>query len=205
MAQTALRRGSQEEGNSDYFTGCPIGGGFIWYGLPDKIPSNCRICNNSTLAISSFAKLYENLDGAWGESGANMNLPDLRGRFPRGVDGGAGNDPDIAGRTGPNTGQNIGDAVGSVQGDNSKNHTHGLNSGFGMHSHTGTGDYAMRQKSTTAWTPNLQQGADSGGLAGTQTVGMELGGTTDSTVSQSADSSESRPKNANVYFVIRVE
>ena len=83
MANTALRRGSQEEGNSDYFTGCPIGGGFIWYGLPAKIPSNCRICDNSTLAISQSAKLFENVGGAWGTSGGNMNLPDLRGRFPR--------------------------------------------------------------------------------------------------------------------------
>ena len=33
MTITALRRGSQDEGNTEYFTGCPIGGGFIWFGL----------------------------------------------------------------------------------------------------------------------------------------------------------------------------
>jgi microcystin-dependent protein len=204
MAKTALRRGSQEEGNSEYFTGCPIGGGFIWFGLPSKIPTNCRICDNSTLAISQFAKLYENLGGAWGTDGSNVNIPDLRGRFPRGVDSGASRDPDRASRTSANTGGNSGDNVGSVQNDGSKNHTHGLDSGFGMHSHTGSGDYAMRQKSTTAWTPNLQQGADSVGLASTQTNGMQLGGTTDATISLSVDSTETRPQNANVYFVIRV-
>ena len=88
MAQTALRRGTQEDGNSEYFTGCPIGGWFIWYGLPTKIPVNCRICDNSTLAISQFAKLNENIGGSLGTDGTNVNLPDLRGRFPRGVDAG---------------------------------------------------------------------------------------------------------------------
>jgi microcystin-dependent protein len=176
MAQTALRRGTQEDGNTEYFTGCPIGGGFIWYGLPDKIPSNCRICDNSTLAISSFAKLYENLDGAWGESGTNMNLPDLRGRFPRGVDGGAGNDPDIAGRTGPNTGQNAGDAVGSVQADAFKSHTHSLSNQI---------------RSTVVEPYNVGTGAD--------------GSLSLSTSTGSTGESETRPKNANVYFVIRVE
>ena len=124
MAQTALRRGSQDEGNSDYFTGCPIGGGFIWFGLPTKIPSNCMICDNSTLAIANFAKLHENLGGAWGTSGANLNIPDLRGRFPRGVDGSAGNDPDKATRTAANAGGNSGNNVGSVQTDAIQGHKH---------------------------------------------------------------------------------
>jgi microcystin-dependent protein len=174
MAQTALRRGTQEDGNTEYFTGCPIGGGFIWYGLPDKIPSNCRICDNSTLAISSFAKLYENLDGAWGESGTNMNLPDLRGRFPRGVDGGAGNDPDRLTRTGPNPGQNTADKVGSVQADEFKTHSHVI------------------------------QG-NGGDASGTTSVRFTILTANSTKVTDSAGGSESRPKNANVYFVIRVE
>jgi microcystin-dependent protein len=188
MAQTALRRGTQEDGNTEYFTGCPIGGGFIWYGLPDKIPSNCRICDNSTLAISSFAKLYENLDGAWGESGANMSLPDLRGRFPRGVDGGAGNDPDRLARTGPNPGQNVADAVGSVQEDVNKLHGH-----------------PVRWNNQASASPDLSGGIvlnsdalfDTPSYTGsvTSTRGQNIGGD---------GGSESRPKNANVYFVIRV-
>jgi hypothetical protein len=183
MAQTALRRGSQEDGNSEYFTGCPIGGGFIWYGLPDKIPSNCRICNNSTLAISSFAKLYENLDGAWGESGANMNLPDLRGRFPRGVDGTAGNDPDKATRAAANAGGNSGDAVGSMQDDAFKSHTH------------------RSWKSQAGGDANFQAIFPSRGYGGDDNVPIW----DNSGLIENTGSSESRPKNANVYFVIRVE
>ena len=172
MAQTALRRGTQEEGNSDYFTGCPIGGGFIWYGLPDKIPSNCRICDNSTLAISQFTKLYENLDGAWGQSNGNMNLPDLRGRFPRGVDGSANRDTDKATRTASNTGGRTGNAVGSVQNDELKSHAH-------------------------TYIGHATQNGDDNGSA-------QLQGTQSRTTDASGGS-ETRPKNANVYFVIRIE
>jgi microcystin-dependent protein len=187
MANTALRRGSQEEGNSDYFTGCPIGGGFIWFGLPDKIPSNCRICDNSTLAISSFAKLYENLGGAWGQSGGSMNIPDLRGRFPRGVDGGIGNDPDRATRAAANAGGNAGDAVGSVQADENKPHAHFTHASDNPNN-----------------TPTNSTNSLAGGIF---SIGSFRYSTLAATQSPSSTSNgnESRPKNANVYFVIRVE
>ena len=175
MAQTSLRRGTQDEGNTDYFTGCPIGGGFIWYGLPSKIPSNCRVCDNSTLAIENFAKLHENLDGAWGTSGGNLNIPDLRGRFPRGVDGGAGNDPDALDRIGPNTGQNTADKVGSVQEDTFKSHTHTVREGRAAEGGSG-----------------LTSGDDYTSVAAYIQTTTATG------------DSETRPKNANVYFVIRV-
>jgi len=189
MAQTALRRGTQEDGNTEYFTGCPIGGGFIWYGLPDKIPSNCRICDNSTLAISSFAKLYENLDGAWGESGTNMNLPDLRGRFPRGVDGDASRDPDKASRSVANTGGNSGNAVGSVQTDAVQGHEH-IISGQNIIG-TGGGSFGPTGNNVDGTTQNMTRRATSLQSNGTQGTPRT--------------SSETRPANANVYFVIRVE
>ena len=172
--KTALRRGSQDEGNSEYFTGCPIGGGFMWFGLITKIPTNCRVCDNSTLAIASFAKLNENLGGAWGTSGGNLNIPDLRGKFPRGVDGGAANDPDRASRTNPNAGGNTGDAVGSVQSSQNLSHTHGLPRGSNYGSGSGANNVTL-----TGFVANDITSASSGGA-------------------------ESRPTNANVYFVIRV-
>ena len=180
MTITALRRGSQDEGNTEYFTGCPIGGGFIWFGLPTKIPSNCRICDNSTVAIASFAKLNENMGGAWGTDGTNINLPDLRGRFPRGVDDTAGNDPDKATRTAANVGGNTGNAVGSVQGDAMQGHFHSYQQSVG----TSAGGV--------------------GSVVGYTTAGTTGSPVTDGTNGTPRTSSESRPKNANVYFVIRV-
>jgi len=181
MAKTALRRGSQEEGNSEYFTGCPIGGGFMWFGLPTKIPSNCRVCDNTTLAIASYTKLNENLGGSWGTSGGNLNIPDLRGKFPRGVDGGAANDPDRAGRIANATGGNTGDAVGSVQDDAMQGHWHGMipaGSQAGNGSNAGSGGSGLN---------SAVKGAISDGVNGTPRL-----------------TSETRPVNANVYFVIRV-
>ena len=190
MAQTALRRGTQEDGNSEYFTGCPIGGGFIWYGLPTKIPVNCRICDNSTLAISQFAKLNENIGGSWGTDGTNVNLPDLRGRFPRGVDAGAGNDP--GGRTAANAGGNSGDAVGSVQGDAMQGHWHNVTYANGSLS-VGSNSGAVYGFPNTVAEGNVTTQA----YTATNPVQDYVNGTP-------RTSSESRPINANVYFVIRV-
>jgi microcystin-dependent protein len=189
MANTALRRGTQDEGNTDYFTGCPIGGGFIWFGLPDKIPSNCRICDNSTLAISSFAKLYENLGGAWGQSGGSMNIPDLRGRFPRGVDGDASRDPDKASRTAANTGGNSADAVGSVQDDAMQGHRHQI---WGYTRASAVGNAVIVE-------------APTGGIRSAGTTGYADEMFANASNGTPRTTSESRPKNANVYFVIRVE
>jgi microcystin-dependent protein len=188
MAQTALRRGSQEEGNTDYFTGCPIGGGFMWFGLPDKIPTNCRICDNTTLAIAQFTKLHENLGGAWGTSGGNLNIPDLRGRFPRGVDGTAGNDPDAATRAAANAGGNTGDTVGSVQDDSFQGHGHNIVGRYIVG--TGGGANGPIGNNTAGTSVDLTNGA---------TTVQDLSG-----FGTAKSSTETRPKNANVYFVIRV-
>lgn len=56
-----------------------------------------------------FEPLFEAIGNTFGGTAPLFNVPDLRGRFLRGVDAGAGVDPDAAERTG-------GDAVGSTQG-----------------------------------------------------------------------------------------
>ena len=196
MAKTALRRGSQDEGNSEYFTGCPIGGGFMWFGLITKIPANCRVCDNSTLAIASFAKLNENLGGAWGTSGGNLNIPDLRGKFPRGVDGGAANDPDAAGRTNPNAGGNTGDAVGTSQGHANQSHGHNM---FNNEAGATVPTANLTSSNYVDADPNANTNYFSYNMTSTTTAVPTLGLT-----APSGTSTESRPTNANVYFVIRV-
>jgi microcystin-dependent protein len=197
MAKTALRRGSQDEGNSEYFTGCPIGGGFIWFGLPEKIPSNCRVCDNSTLAISQFAKLYENMAGSWGTDGTNINLPDLRGRFPRGVDGDASRDPDKASRTAANTGGNTGDAVGSAQDDAMQGHWHTYHSNQNFNVGASAG-YARVPRQTGI---NADLSAPDVTNSSNSPIRNAF---SDGTNGTPRTTGETRPKNANVYFVIRV-
>jgi microcystin-dependent protein len=97
----------------------PFGGG--------TVPSGWLLCDGASYANSTYPELQASIGCSWGCSGSNFNVPDLRGRFLRGVDGGANNDPDKAGRTAIATGGNVGNLVGSVQGDAIATHTHSVN------------------------------------------------------------------------------
>jgi len=90
-------------------------------------PDGFLVCDGTIVDIADYPKLYAVIGTSWGygnNDGLTFHLPDLRGRFLRGVDGAAGRDPDSGARTPSNTGGNSGDAVGSVQDDNFKEHTH---------------------------------------------------------------------------------
>jgi microcystin-dependent protein len=50
-----------------------------------------------------------------GDGSTTFRVPDLRGRFVRGVDGGTGRDPNAAARTAMNAGGATGDQTGSIQ------------------------------------------------------------------------------------------
>ena len=84
------------------------------------------ICDGEELSRDDYSELYEVIGGSFGD-GDNVNtfnLPDLRGRFVRGVDNGAGRDPDANSRGASAEGGNTGDKVGSAQGDAFKSHEH---------------------------------------------------------------------------------
>jgi microcystin-dependent protein len=80
-------------------------------------PSGWLLCDGSAVSRSTYASLFSSISTAWGygDNSTTFNLPDMRGRFPRGRDAGVARDPDRAGRTAANTGGNTGDNVGSVQ------------------------------------------------------------------------------------------
>ena len=88
-------------------------------------PTGWLVCNGSEYAIASYGELYTAIGTTWGSltngSGSagstHFKVPDLRGEFLRGLDNGAGNDPDASSRTG-------GDAVGSSQSYEIQSHTH---------------------------------------------------------------------------------
>lgn len=102
-------------------------------------PAGWLLCNGNPVSRTTYADLYAVVGTAFGDGtknadgtssgygvGTYFNLPDLRGRFMRFVDGTAGNDPDKASRTAMLTGGNAGNNVGSVQDDAFKSHTHGI-------------------------------------------------------------------------------
>jgi len=84
-------------------------------------------CNGSSELRIDYPDLFNIIGTNYGAAdGTHFNLPDLRGKFARGWDHGEGNDPDAGDRTAQDTGGNTGDNVGSVQTDEFKAHTHGI-------------------------------------------------------------------------------
>ena len=80
-------------------------------------PQGWLLCDGSAIGRTTYAGLFAAIGSAHGEGdGVNtFNLPDYRGRFLRGVDDGAGRDPDAGSRTAMNAGGATGDEVGSVE------------------------------------------------------------------------------------------
>jgi microcystin-dependent protein len=140
-------------------------------------PPGYLICDGNPVNSISFPALYAAIGTRWGGNGApNFNLPDLRGRFPRGWDNGAGNDPDAGSRTALHNGGQTGDSVGSYQ-------SHALE----QHTHT----YTRRSTTFTA--------DDGGTNVWRIDASYQSSGVNGATVSDN----ETRPKNANVLYIIK--
>jgi len=101
-------------------------------------PEGWLLCNGSAIKSSDFLELFavinENFgDGSVDENGnsttddEDFNVPDFRGMFLRGVDNGAGRDPDTTARTSLNNTGAIGDNVGSYQEYETASHHHSIN------------------------------------------------------------------------------
>ena len=80
----------------------------------DDVPDNFLDCNGQSVNAITFSQLFAIVGFKYGGSGANFNLPDLRGTFIRGTAGGSGNDPDRTSRTDRGDGA-TGDLVGTKQ------------------------------------------------------------------------------------------
>jgi microcystin-dependent protein len=141
-------------------------------------PSGYLLCDGSTPNRITFSALFTAIGIAYGYGNqtTTFNIPDLRGRFLRGVTGASANDPDAASRTAMNTGGNTGNNVGSVQGHQFASHNHTVNNGpFTFWGSPGTGIQANSGQEASARTPTL---ANNGG-------------------------NETRPLNAYVNYIIK--
>ena len=80
-------------------------------------------CDGRLLPAAKYPELFAVLGYWYGGSNGSFRIPDCRGLFLRGVDYGAGLDPDAASRLGPaGTGTSAG--VGSLQCDALQTHVH---------------------------------------------------------------------------------
>ncbi|MFA5962734.1 MAG: phage tail protein [Sphingomonas sp.] len=155
-----------------------IGSITMWGGSATTVPAGWLICDGSTLdQAGKYADLFTAIGTNFGAAPpeGKFYLPDLRGRFIRGVDEGAGRDPDSATRTDMQNVALISDTVGSIQDHAFQNHTH---------------PYQMATKDT--------------GSEGAMGSDWEWGSNdTDEVGSASNTSTETRPLNAYLYFIIK--
>jgi microcystin-dependent protein len=165
----------------------PIGSVTAYVGtelsLNGLINQGWLLCDGSLQLTANFPDLFAAIGVTFGGDGNdNFNLPDLRGVFLRGVDGGAGIDPDSASRTAPQPGGNTsGDSIGTFQADALK-----------MHSHT--------------WSKNFENIGDDGSDIAVQLAENSPKGPTnlppETTTDVNGESAESRPVNVYVYYLI---
>jgi microcystin-dependent protein len=65
----------------------------------NTLPAGWLLCDGSSLPQSTYASLFKAIGTAFGVSGSNFNIPDLRGQFLRGVSSISTNDPNKTTRT----------------------------------------------------------------------------------------------------------
>ena len=104
-------------------TAVPAGAVIAW--TTASAPTGWLICDGSAVSRSTYSGLFGVIsdDYGAGDGSSTFNLPDYRGEFLRGTDGGRSVDPDRSSRTdrGDGTG---GDVVGSKQGHMYASHSH---------------------------------------------------------------------------------
>ena len=194
------------------------------------VPDGRLLADGSVLdREGDFSRLYAAIGTAHGDGdgATTFNLPDYRGMFLRGVDHGAGVDPDSDNRGSAQIGGNENDRVGSVQGDTVPEHRHGMSHHHGMtHNHsagslvarlniTTGGRMHAQSRSATGWESNRRvNGSYSSSFEtnnhGTRVAGNtgtfsgNTGGASTSNTGWSKDQSgESRPVNAYVNYIIK--
>jgi microcystin-dependent protein len=170
-------------------------------------PYGYLICDGSPILKSEYPQLFLSIGFSHGDGSQNsdgtasgftstthFNLPDYRGRFLRGVDGLAGNDPDKLTRLASKTGGTSGNNVGSVQQDAMQGHWHNIDGGV-----------------NSADDPGGPENSLTASAGGTVAINSTLksqnyirDAKTDSVNGTPRTSSESRPKNANVNYIIKI-
>jgi microcystin-dependent protein len=196
----------------------PVGTVVAWVGPPDSIPppKNYLVCDGRELDRTQFKELFSVIGTTWGGTAVNkFRLPDLRGRFLRGVDGGTGRDPDSASRT--SAGSGPANDVGSTQEDMMQAHKH--NDAGHAHGATTTGNVPNIPSSFPEEVECCGGGASVNGNEGNQgnfspaisastsiaTGFAQLTDPVESTAGAPRSGRETRPKNAYVYWIIRAK
>ncbi len=173
----------------------PLGGILEFGGA--VIPDGFLLCDGSEISRITFAGLFAKISTFHGEGNGSttFNLPDMRGKFVRGVDNGETNDPDAGSRSAVNNG-NSGDNVGSVQDNAFQSHRHriGLNNNAdGIR----TALIASGGGTGTVYDATAHGGINTGPVFGSTISDFNSG------AGGAKISTETRPKNIYVNFIIK--
>lgn len=194
-------------------TNPPVGSVIAWAGPTNSIPNDYVVCDGRELDRTQFRALFNAIGTTWGGTAVNrFRIPDLRGRFLRGVDGGTGRDSDSNSRT--PSGTSPANDVGSIQADMLQAHKHNDN-GHG-HSATTTGNVPnipstfreeVEDGGGSAVNGNEgDQGNFSPSISASTSIGTGFAQLTDpveSTAGTPRIGRETRPTNVYVYWIIR--
>jgi hypothetical protein len=164
----------------------PAGSIIAFAGPAGNVPDGWLLCDGRPLPVAGFPRLHAAIGNSWGSSEGHFHLPDLRGMFLRGVNLDRDDDfadPDAVDRTASAAGGHTGNAVGTQQQDLVGPHFHMLEVVIYKHHRSFQG-----QDGSQLPVPLIEQGASSRIH-------------TDKT--QSISTSETRPKNAYVHYIIK--
>lgn len=154
---------------------CPVGTIQAYAG--NTAPAGWHLCDGTAYFKTSYPALVAVIGERFGNfgytDGTVFQMPDFRGRFLRGWANGSTRDPDRTSRTAMNFGGATGDAVGSVQSDVFKSHTHTFRDVGGL------------------------ADADDGSSGYYEIAGFVT------SLTSATGGNETRPVNANVNFIIK--
>ena len=169
--------------------GVPIGT-IVAFGGPEScIPDGWLFCKGDLLNSSEYEDLYNAIGTRWGGDGDTFRIPDLQGRFLRGLDKSGIIDRDVAARIALFPGGSFGAEVGSYQIDAFQGHRHESGGAFLGAAHQG---YGISTTHNDSWNsivtlfnlnPNISDGVN-----GPPRV-----------------AGETRPVNAAVNYIIRAK
>lgn len=145
-------------------------------------PTDWLICNGAAVSRTTYARLFAVIGTTWGtgDGSTTFAVPDLRGVFLRGLDGGKGYD---ASRV-----------FGSYQADDYPSHTHTVTDPGHTHSYTAGG--VATGIVAGGLTQPVQLSAPSSATSGSTTTGITI-------ASGGGTGTETRPKNVAIVYCIR--
>ncbi len=177
-------------------TGDPPGTVIAYAGVlsnGSQAPAGWLLCDGSQVSQTTYPQLFAAIGNTYGTaSSGSFRLPDYRGYFLRGLDRGAGRDPDVGSRGAMTSGATTGDTEGSVESGTYSSHSHTVNDPGHSHSPGGC-IYYFTGGSATISNSNADVNAQCGSLS-TATTGISLG---------SSGGNETRPLNAAVDYLIK--